>query len=216
MSDKVILSVGTKRGLFVLESDAKRDRWKLRGPYLKGWDVYHATVDARQSPRLLAAASSVVFATTVFNGDLAGKKFTGAKRPPAPPKLPSKAVKTARKYGIPTAPRVWHVEPGRATEKRVLYAGTAPAALFRSEDDGRTWSEVSGLTNHPTRKDWQPGFGGMCLHSIQCDPLDPQRMYVAISAAGAFRTDDGGLHWKPINRAVAKFVGAPKGGKVGT
>ena len=216
MTDRVVLCVGTKRGLFVLESRAKRDRWTLRGPYLKGWPIYHATVDTRGTPRIVAAASSDFLGQTVFTGDLAGRKFDGAKKPPVPPAMPAKALKFAKKHGLSTAARVWHVEPGPAGEKKVLYAGTAPAALFRSEDAGRTWQEIESLTRHPSRKDWLPGAGGNCLHSIQLDPADARRMTIAISAAGAFRTDDGGRSWKPINRAVAKFVGAPKNKEVGT
>ena len=113
-------------------------------------------------------------------------------------------------------PRIWHIEPGPAGEKKVLYAGTAPAGLFRSTDGGRTWRGVKGLNEHPTRKFWTPGAGGMCLHSIQIDPADSRRMFVGISAAGCFRTDDGGRSWTPINRAVAKYIGAPKDSQVGT
>jgi hypothetical protein len=216
MADRVVVCVGTKRGLFVLDSDRTRDRWALRGPYLKGWPVYHATVDARGTPRIFAAGASEVFATTVFSGDLEGKKFAAAKKPPVPPKLLPKPLAFAKKYGIPVTPRVWHVEPARASEKNVLYAGTAPAGLFRSEDAGRTWEEVTSLTRHPTRKHWMPGAGGMCLHSIQCDPTDSRRMYIGISAAGAFRTDDGGKSWAPINRGVKMFDGAVKNSGVGT
>jgi hypothetical protein len=215
MADRVVVCVGTKRGLFVLESDSKRGSWELRGPYLKGWEVNHATVDTRGTPRLCAAATSFSFGSTVMIGDLAGKKFDGAKKPPKPPKLPSKAQKFAEKYGIATTPRLWHVEPARANEKDVLYAGAAPAALFRSEDGGKSWDEVKSLTKHPSRKDWNPGAGGMCLHSIQCDPDDAKRMWVGISAAGVFRTDDGGKSWKPVNKATGKYVGAPKNGETG-
>jgi photosystem II stability/assembly factor-like uncharacterized protein len=97
----------------------------------------------------------------------------------------------------------WHVEPGRPEEPETLYLGAVPGVLLRSDDGGRTWRSVPGLTNHPTREQWQPGFGGMCLHSIQLDADEPDRMYVAISAAGTFRTDDGGETWVPANRGVA-------------
>jgi len=106
--------------------------------------------------------------------------------------------------------------PGPERQKKVLYAGTAPAGLFRSEDRGQTWEPVDGLNKHRSRKDWQPGAGGQCLHSIQIDPHDANRMYAAISAAGAFRSDDGGAHWKTINSCVADYVGAPKESDVGT
>jgi hypothetical protein len=216
MADRVVLSVGTKRGLFLFESSARRDRWTPSGPHLKGWSVYHATVDARNGARVHAAVSSEAFGTNTFSADLRARKFAGAKRPPVPPKLPPPALKFARKWGIPVNPRVWHIEPARPYERGVLYAGTAPAGLFRSNDDGRTWEEVTSLTNHPSRKHWMPGAGGMCLHSIQLDPANPNRMWIAISAAGAFRTEDGGRTWNPINKAVAKYVGAPKKGEAST
>jgi len=216
MSDQVVLCVGTKRGLFVFTSNARRERWTLHGPFLKGWQIYHATVDTRGTPRIHAAAYNGTFAGTTFRGDLAGRKFEGAKKPPVPPKLLPKPLAFATKYGIPVTPRVWHIEPGRPSERGVLYAGTAPAALFRSEDDGRSWSEVVSLTRHPSRKHWQPGAGGMCLHSIQLDPLDARRMYVAISAAGVFRTDDGARTWTPINRGLQKFAGAASSNSVGS
>lgn len=216
MADRVVLCVGTKRGLFLFESGARRDSWKSSGPHLKGWSIYHATVDTRKGGRLHAAASSDVFGTSTFSADLKAKKFAGAKKPPVPPKLPAKGLKFAKKYSIPVNPRVWHIEPSRRSEPGVLYAGTAPAGLFRTDDHGKTWRGVDSLNNHPTRKDWMPGAGGMCLHSIQVDPVNPDRMWIAISAAGAFRTDDRAKTWKPINKAVAKYIGAPKEGEAGT
>lgn len=216
MSDRVVLSVGTKKGLFVFTADAKRNDWKLQGPFIKGWSVYHAVVDARNTPQIYVASSTEAFATNVLRADLSKMKFEGAKKPPVPPKLTAKQAKASKQWGIPTAPRTWHVEPGRKNEKGVLYAGVAPAGLYRTEDGGKSWEPFESLNNHPTRKNWMPGYGGMGLHTIQLDPNNEKRMYVGISAAGAFRTDDGGKSWKPINNAVAKFVGAPKDSQVGT
>lgn len=216
MVSRVVVCVGTRKGLFLFKSTLKRDKWTMSGPFLKGWEINHAVLDVRNTPKLHAAASSEVFAVTTMTGDLSRAKFQGSKKPPVPPKLTSKQLKIAKKFGLSTTQRIWHIEPGRQDEKNVLYAGTAPAALFRSEDNGKSWHEVKGLTNHPTRKNWSSGAGGMCLHSIQLDPFNPQRMYVAISAAGAFRTDNGGKTWKPINKAVARFKGAPKDPSVGT
>lgn len=215
MADRVVVCVGTRKGLFVFRSDRKRERWAADGPFLKGWQVYHAVVDSRSTPRLYAAGSSEVFATTVF-GNRYGKKLRGAKRPPVPPKLNARQRKQHRRFGINPTPRVWHIEPGRASEPKVLYAGTAPAGLYRSEDSGQTWEEVGSITRHPTRKHWQPGFGGMCLHSIQLDPQNEKRMYVAISAAGAFRTEDGGKSWETINKNVARLMESSKDSQVGT
>ncbi|MCC6740761.1 MAG: hypothetical protein IT452_17090 [Planctomycetia bacterium] len=216
MADRVVVCVGTRRGLFVYESSAKRREWKRRGPFLEGWAVYHAVVDARRSPRIHAAAVSDVFATTVMSADLKSAKFTGAKAPPVPPKPLQAHEKFYKQWGISRSPRVWHIEPGRTGEKGVLYAGTAPAGLFRSEDDGQTWEPNDALNNHPTRRKWMPGAGGMSAHSIQLDPANGNRMYVAISACGAWRTDDGGKSWTAINKAVAKYPGAPKDGEVGS
>ena len=126
------------------------------------------------------------------------------------------AKKFSKQYGLDMSKKVWLIEPGPAKQKKVLYAGTAPAGIFRSEDAGKSWEPLNGLNRHPTRKDWTPGAGGQALHSIQVDPRDPQRLYAAISAAGAFRSDDGGQKWKPINSNVCGFTGAPLESGVGT
>ena len=216
MAQKVVLSVGTKRGLFLLESNKRRSRWTVHGPFLKGWTVHHAMIDTRGKPRLYAAAENYTFGSTVFSADIAGKKFTPADEPPVPPKFSEKQQKMAEEWKIDTTPRTWYLSPGAPKEKRVLYAGTAPAGLFRSEDRGKSWQPVAGINEHPTRENWGPGAGGMSLHSFQIDPHDPKKMYAAISAAGAFRTDDGGENWAPINSCVAEYVGAPEESMVGT
>lgn len=217
MAEKIVLSVGTKRGLFLLESPKRRTKWTIKGPFLKGWAINHAMIDTRSStPRLHVAATSFTFASSVFSADIAGKKFTGAEKPPIAPKLAPKQQKQAKEWGVDTKERVWTIQPGPANKKRVLYAGTAPAGLFRSEDRGKTWEPVESFNKHKTRKDWSPGFGGMSAHSIQVDPHDPKRMYVAVSAAGVFRTDDAGETWKPINSLVAGYVGAPENSEVFT
>jgi hypothetical protein len=216
MADRVVVCVGTKRGLFLLESDRARGSWKTSGPHLKGWQVFHAVVDARGTPRVHAAAVSSTFAATTASGELSSMKLDAAKKPPVPPKLLPGQAKFIRKWKLPSEPRIWHIEPGRPSEKGVLYAGTAPAALFRSEDEGRTWKEVLGLSKHPSRKSWTPGAGGLCLHSIQLDPADPKRMYVGISSAGVFRTDNGGKTWKPANRGITGFDGKIIGDGTGT
>jgi hypothetical protein len=216
MAKQVVVSVGTKRGLFLLRSNGGRKRWSIDGPLLKGWTVNYAMVDTRGKPRIHAAAQSFTFASNTLSGDIAGKKFEPATTPPAFPKLNAKAAEFVEKYGLDKADRLWVIAPGHEKEKKVLWAGTAPAGLFRSEDSGKSWAPVDGLNDHPTRADWSPGAGGQCLHSIQVDSADPKQMYVAISAAGSFRTDDGGANWKPINTCVAQYVGAPKESDVGT
>ena len=207
MTDRVVVCAGTKRGLFLLESDKARSSWKVSGPHLKGWQIYHAIVDTRGTPKLHAAAISNTFAATTASGELAGLKFDAAKKPPVPPKLTPGQAKFIKKWNLPSDPRIWHIEPGRPSEKGVLYAGTAPAALFRTDDDGKTWTEVKGLSKHPTRNKWTPGAGGLCLHSIQLDPRDPKRMFVGISSAGVFRTEDAGKSWKAVNKGITGYEG---------
>jgi hypothetical protein len=217
MADKVVVSVGTKRGLFLLEADQNRSSWKVTGPLLKGWQIFHAIVDTRGTPRVHAAAVSNTFAATTVSGGLSDLKLDAAKKPPIPPKLLPGQAKFIKKWKLPSDPRIWHIEPGRASEKGVLYAGVAPAALFRSDDDGKTWAEVKGLSKHSSRKNWMPGAGGLALHSIQLDPRDSNRMYVGISSAGIFRTDNGGKSWKPANKGITSFEGGIlKEGAVGT
>lgn len=208
----IVVCAGTKRGLFVFES-RNRDRWTMRGPLLAGWQVFHAIVDTRGTPRLHAAGNSDSFGANTFSGDLRAKKLAGAKKPPIPPKAPPKALKLAKKWGISVAQRVWHVEPGPARERNVMYCGTAPAGLFRSTDAGKTWKELKSLSGHSSRKDWMPGAGGLATHSIQ---VDGNRIFVGISAAGSFRSDDAGKSWTPINRGVHSFEGGVMTGGVGT
>ena len=216
MARRVILSVGTKRGLFLLESGVGRKRWKVTGPLLKGWQVPYAVLDTRGAPTLHAGASHYAFGVTAQSAPLRSLKFTAAERMPAFPKLNPKASKFAKQHGLDASPKIWNITPGPAKQKKVLYMGTAPAGLFRSEDRGKTWEPMDGLNKHRTRKDWSPGAGGQCLHSIQFDAGDPNRMYAAISAAGAFRSDDAGATWKPINSCVASYVGAPEQSEVFT
>jgi len=210
MAKKVILSVGTKRGLFLLESSSGRRRWKVTGPLMKGWTIPYAVIDTRGTPKVHAAASSYTFAATTLSSNLSKLNFKPAKSPLPFPKLNPAAAKFAKQYGIDMSNSIWNITPGPARQKKVLYAGTAPAGLFRSEDGGQNWEPVDGINRHKTRKDWTPGAGGQCMHSIQIDPHDANRMWVAVSAAGAFRSDDGGNTWKPINSCVASYVGAPK------
>jgi photosystem II stability/assembly factor-like uncharacterized protein len=217
MADKIVVCAGTKRGLFLLEAGLNRSSWKVSGPHLKGWQIFHAVIDTRATPRVHAAAVSNTFAATTVSGPLSDLKLEAAKKPPVPPKLLPAQWKFIKQWNLPAEPRIWHIEPGRPSEKGVLYAGVAPAALFRSEDDGKTWAEVKGLSKHPSRKKWMPGAGGLALHSIQLDPRDSNRMYVGISAAGIFRTDNGGKSWKPVNKGITNFEGGVlKEGGVGT
>ena len=184
-----LLLVGTKKGLFIFTS-ADRGRWAMRGPFLRGKEVHHAIRDPHTG-RIFATANDLWFGSEIVFSDDLGETWTAAKRSPA----------FAEGSGLKLE-RVWHIEAGRAAEPGVVYAGVSPAALFRSEDAGETWSEVTGLTAHPTRERWHPGAGGLCLHSIQLDATNPLRMFVGISAVGVFRTDDGGATWQTMNRGT--------------
>ena len=173
----------------MLRGDDDRRRWRIEGPLLDGWGVYHAIVDPRDGA-LYAAANHVVYGPTVRRSTDGGKTW-----------------KRSDKLGLPedsglTLNATWHIEPGRQDEPGTLYLGGDPGVLFRSDDGGDTWSPNRGILEHPTRDRWHPGAGGMCCHSIQLDPSDRNRMYVGITAAGTFRTDDAGVTWTPKNENV--------------
>jgi photosystem II stability/assembly factor-like uncharacterized protein len=185
----VLVLVGTRKGLFTLRGDDSRTSWEVDGPLLKGWEVFHATLDPRDGS-LYAAANHFVYGATVQRSNDLGRTW-------------ERSEQLAMPDGHDPLKRMWHVEPGHASQPDALWAGGDPGVLFRSDDGGSTWEANSGLLEHPTRERWQPGAGGMCLHSIQLDPSDADRLYVAISAAGAFRTDDGGETWTPANKGVA-------------
>jgi photosystem II stability/assembly factor-like uncharacterized protein len=180
--------VGTKKGLFLIRDG------ELAGPELPGWSIFHAIRDPRDGV-LYAASNNMVYGGTVHRSADDGESWERAEQIELP----------GHELG-----EVWHVEPGHASEPRTLFLGAAPGALFRSEDSGVSWIAVTGLVEHETRDRWMPGAGGMCCHSIQIDPVSPRRMYVAISAAGAFRSDDAGETWAPINKGVsADFAPEP-------
>ena len=173
--------VGTRKGLFFIRDG------KLAGPELPGWSIFHAICDPRDGS-LYAASNSMIYGGTVHRSADAGRTWERSEQIDLP----------GHELG-----ELWHVEPGHASEPTTLFLGAAPGALFRSDDSGVAWRPVTSLVDHETRDRWMPGAGGMCCHSIQIDPSSPRRMYVAISAAGAFRSDDAGETWAPINAGVA-------------
>jgi photosystem II stability/assembly factor-like uncharacterized protein len=188
---EVNVLLGTRKGAFILQSDARRRTWKMRGPFLKGSSVFHLVFDKRDGRTIYAGVNSGHFGSTVQMTKDFGKTWGNAKKPPRFPESSGLSVEN-----------VWHVEPGLADEPDVLYAGVAPAALFRSSDGGNSWELNEGLNNHPTRSQWQPGAGGLCLHSIVLDPSNPKRLYVGISAVGVMKSEDGGRTWNPKNKNV--------------
>lgn len=199
--------VGTRKGAFVLTADGKRETWKVEGPHFAGWEIYHMKGSAVDPNRLYASQSSSWFGQVVQRSNDGGATWDAVGNKFAYDGVPG----THQWYDGTPHPwefkRVWHLEPSQ-TDADTVYAGIEDAALFRSTDGGGTWQELSGLRGHGSGPHWQPGAGGMCLHTIVLDPSDPQRIFIAISAAGAFRTDDGGQTWKPINRGL-KSEGIP-------
>ncbi len=197
---KVRVLVGTKKGAFILTSDGKRKKWNIKGPFFAGWEIYHMKGSPVNPNRLYASQTSGWFGQVIQRSDNGGKTW--------------EAVGNEFKYdGIPGThqwydgtqhpwefKRVWHLEPS-FTDADTVYAGVEDAALFRSTDGGKSWVELPALRNTKGHL-WQPGAGGMGLHTILIDPNNPNRMFIAISAAGAFRTDDGGQTWKPINNGL--------------
>jgi hypothetical protein len=225
--------VGTRKGAFVLTSDGKRQRWDVSGPHFAGWEVFHVKGSPADPHRLYASQTSAWFGQIIQRSDDGGRTWhqpgTPRGEPAAAPDGTPKGE--SNKFAYDTTPetgkpltthqwydgsqrpwefkRVWHLEPS-LSDPDTVYAGAEDAALFRSTDGGQTWHELAGLRGHGTGPLWQPGAGGMCLHTILLDPSDRDRMYVAISAAGAFRSDDGGQRWKPINRGLrSQYIPEP-------
>jgi photosystem II stability/assembly factor-like uncharacterized protein len=193
MSDRVALLVGTRKGAFVLESDEARETWSTRGPLCEGMPIHDIVHDA-VSGRTYAAGGSPWYGATVFSSDDLLQTWTQS------------SSGLAYDAGQDPVATVWSLAPANGA----LYAGVEPAGLFRSDDRGATWQHVTGLTSHPTRPQWQPGNGGLILHTIVPHPTDEQRMWVGISAVGVFETTDGGTTWSTRNKGVrADFVPGP-------
>jgi hypothetical protein len=219
---KVRVLVGTRKGAFILTADGKREKWDLSGPHFAGWEIYHLKGSPVDPNRLYASQTSGWFGQVIQRSSDGGKAWEtpGGGLTAMPDGMPSgesnkfvynasaengKPLTTHQWYDGTQHPwefkRVWHLEPS-LTDPDVVYAGVEDAALFRSTDGAQTWHELSGLRGHDSGPRWQPGAGGMCLHTILLDPNHPDRIFIAISAAGAFRTDDAGKTWKPINRGL--------------
>jgi hypothetical protein len=216
--------VGTRKGAFILTSDGQRKKWSVAGPHFAGWEIYHVKGSPVDPGRLYASQTSSWFGQIIQRSDDGGKTWHQPGSPEGPetdeqgmPKGESNkfVYDTSAETGRPLTThqwydgtqhpwefaRVWHLEPS-LTDPDTVYAGVEDAALFRSTDGGTTWHELAGLRGHESGPRWQPGAGGMCLHTIVLDPANPERMYTAISAAGTFRTDDGGQSWRPINQGL--------------
>ncbi len=217
--------VGTKKGAFVLTSDEKRQDWDISPMHFAGWEIYHVKGSPVDPNRIYASQTSGWFGQIIQRSNDGGKTW---EQPGVAPDEPTTtpegfpigqsnkfAYDTSEATGKPLTThqwydgtqhpwefkRVWHLEPS-LTDPNTVYAGAEDASLFRSTDGGVSWQELAGLRGHVTGPQWQPGAGGMCLHTILLDPKNPDRIFVAISAAGSFRSDDGGLTWKPINKGL--------------
>ncbi len=227
---KVRVLVGTHKGAFILSSDGKRKSWEVSGPFFAGWEIYHMKGSPVDPNRIYVSQTSGWFGQIIQRSDDGGKTWTvpGGEKVPTPgPEPPAPGNQfvydTSGDTGAPLTThqwydgtqhpwefkRVWHIEPS-LTDAETVYAGIEDAALFRSADGGQSWHELAGLRGHGTGPRWQPGAGGMCLHTVILDPGNPDRIFIAISAAGAFRTDDGGKTWKPINKGLrSNFIPDP-------
>jgi photosystem II stability/assembly factor-like uncharacterized protein len=193
--------VGTRKGAFILTADGKREMWDVSGPYFAGWEIYHVKGSPIDQNRLYTSQSSGWFGQQIQRSDDGGKNWE-----PVGNKFEYEGDPGTHQWYDGTArpwefKRVWHLEPS-LTDPDTVYAGIEDASLFLSKDGAKTWQELPALRGHGSGPSWQPGAGGMCLHTILQDPRDERRMYVAISAAGAFRTDDGGGSWQPINKGL--------------
>ena len=197
---RIRVLVGTRKGAFILTSDGKRELWDVSGPHFAGWEIYHVKGSPAEPNRLYASQTSSWFGQMIQRSDDGGENW--------------EAVGNEFKYdGVPGThqwydgtqhpwefKRVWHLEPS-GTDPDTVYAGAEDAALFKTTDGGRTWQELPGVRSAKGNL-WQPGAGGMGLHTIILDPSRPERIFIAISAAGVFRTDDGGQTWRPMNRGL--------------
>ncbi len=193
--------VGTRKGAFILTSDEKRHRWKVAGPHFAGWEIYHMKGSPVDANRLYASQCSGWHGQVIQRSNDGGRNWEPVDNKFVYDGVPG----THQHYDGKPRPwefkRVWHLEPS-LTDPDTVYAGVEDAALFRSNDGGKSWQELAGLRGHGSGPKWQPGAGGMCLHTVIQDPSNSGRLFIAISAAGVFRTDDGGKTWLPVNRGL--------------
>ncbi len=202
--------VGTRKGAFILTSDGQRKNWDVSGPHLGGWEIYHLKGSPVDPNRIYASQSSGWFGQLIQRSNDGGKTWE-----PVGNKFVYDGVPGTHQWydGTPHPwefKRVWHLEPS-LNDPDVVYAGVEDAAIFRTSDGGKEWQELSGLRKHGSGSRWTPGAGGMCLHTIILDRSNPARIYIAISAAGAFRSDDSGATWTPINQGLrSEHIPDPK------
>lgn len=226
----VRILVGTAKGAFIITADGKRDRWNIDGPHFGGWEVFHMKGCPTNPDRIFASQTSDWFGQLIQRSDDGGKTWhtPGGEKQPGPYEMPTGGANKfvydeSEETGLPLGThghydgsqkpwvfkRVWHLEPS-LSDPDTVYAGTEDAALFKTTDGGKNWHELAGLRAADGQR-WQPGAGGMCLHTILIDPTNEDRLYTAISAAGTFRTDDGGKTWKTITKGLSsQFMPDPE------
>jgi photosystem II stability/assembly factor-like uncharacterized protein len=216
---KVRVLVGTRKGAFILTADAKRQKWDVSGPHFAGWEIYHVKGSPIDQDRIYVSQSSGWFGQIIQCSSDGGKTWyiPGGEKLPEPSDTPNAGASNKFVYDTQNTPltthqwydgtqhpwefkRVWHLEPS-LDDPDTVYAGIEDAAIFKTTDGGKNWKELPGLRQQQGDK-WAPGAGGMGLHTILIDPTNPKRMYIAISSAGTFRTDDGGQSWKIITRGL--------------
>ncbi len=189
----LLLLIGTVKGAFLLSSDTSRRQWALSGPHFPGRLIYSLAYDGRAGRRRIWASSThFAFGTLLHSTDDFGATWTNPES--APVKFPEGSGQSLK--------QIWQIAVGREQEPNKMYCGVEPAALFESDDAGRSWSLVRGLFDHPHRKQWQPGGGGLCLHTILVDSSKSDRLYVAVSTGGVYRSDDGGHSWEARNQGI--------------
>jgi len=193
--------VGTKKGAFVLSSDESRKSWKVDGPHFAGWEIYHLKGSPADPDRLYASQSSGWFGQVLQRSNDGGKTWEAAGNEFKYEGTPGTHVWYDGSPHPWEFKRVWHLEPS-LKDPDMVYAGVEDAAFFKSTDGAKTWTEMPGLRTHESAGGWAPGAGGLCLHTILIDPSNNDRMFIAISSAGVFRTDDAGKTWRPANRGL--------------
>jgi hypothetical protein len=202
---KVRILVGTRKGTYVVEGDTKRRKWKVGPVAHEGYEVYNVVADPRHPGDLYAAVNSAFWGPAVHRSRNWGKTWKEIATPLTPS---GKDRKPLFNEADPTTPvprplnNLWRIEPGLPSDPNTLYLGADPHLLFRTSDLGASWEPIDSINNHPAKKDWAPGAGGACLHTILLDPRDSRRLYIGLSAVGTFRSEDGGESWKPTNKGV--------------
>ncbi len=201
---KLRVLVGTRKGTYIVEGDARRKQWKVGPRAHAGSDVYHVVADPRHPGDVYAAVNNTFWGPAIQRSRDWGKTWKEIATPLTPNAKARKAQVAAATESLPkwAINNLWHIEPGHPSESKTLYLGADPHLLFRTTDLGESWEGIESINHHPDKPKWSPGAGGACLHTILLDPRDARRLYVGMSAVGTFRSEDGGATWTPTNKGV--------------